>query len=45
MVSIGLGAMNEEQDTLMIEILRRSVAAIERVDYSGWLEGYLSRVP
>jgi hypothetical protein len=40
-VSIGLAAMSEEQDGLMAEILRRSVAAIERVDYPGWLEDYL----
>lgn len=40
-VSIGFGALNEEQDTLMAEILARAVAAIQRVDYPGWLEGYL----
>jgi aminoglycoside phosphotransferase (APT) family kinase protein len=40
-VSIGLAAMNEDQDALMIEILRRSVAAIQRVDYQGWLEDFL----
>ena len=38
-VSIGFGALNEEQDALMAEILRRSVAAVQRVDYAGWLEG------
>ena len=42
-VSIGFGALNEEQDTLMAEILRRSVAAVERVDYAGWLDDFLLR--
>ncbi len=41
-VSIGLGALNEEQDALMAEILRRAVAAVERLDYPGWLDAYLS---
>ena len=41
MVSIGLAAMNEEQDGLMREILQRAVAAIERLDYPGWLERQL----
>ena len=41
-VSIGLGALNEEQDALMAEILRRAVAAIERLDYPGWLDAYLA---
>ena len=41
-VSIGFGALNEEQDALMAEILRRSVAAIQRVDYAGWLEEFLA---
>jgi hypothetical protein len=41
-VSIGLAAMNEEQDALMAEILMRSVAAIERVDFSQWLNEFLS---
>jgi hypothetical protein len=41
-VSIGFGALNEEQDALMAEILRRSVAAIQRVDYAGWLEDFLA---
>ncbi|MDE0950323.1 MAG: phosphotransferase [Halioglobus sp.] len=40
-VSIGFGALNEEQDTLMTEILRRAVAAIQRVDYPGWLAEFL----
>jgi hypothetical protein len=38
-VSIGFGALNEEQDELMAEILKRSVAAVQRVDYAGWLSG------
>jgi hypothetical protein len=41
-VSIGFGALNEEQDMLMAEILRRSVAAVQRVDYAGWLREFLS---
>jgi hypothetical protein len=41
-VSIGFGALNEEQDALMAEILRRSVAAVQRVDYAGWLQGFLA---
>lgn len=40
-VSIGFGALSEEQDALMAEILRRSVAAVERVDYAGWLAAFL----
>ena len=40
-VAIGFGALNEEQDTLMVEILRRAVAAIQRVDYAKWLEEFL----
>ena len=40
-VSIGFGALNKEQDTLMAEILSRSVAAVQRVDYAGWLEEFL----
>lgn len=36
-VSIGLAAMNEEQDALMAEILKRAVAAVQRADYVGWL--------
>ena len=40
-VSIGFGALNEEQDALMTEILRRAVAAIQRVDYPGWLAEFL----
>jgi aminoglycoside phosphotransferase (APT) family kinase protein len=41
-VSIGFGALNEEQDELMSEILKRSVSAVERVDYPGWLRDFLN---
>ena len=41
-VSIGFGALNKEQDTLMAEILSRSVAAVQRVDYAGWLGEFLA---
>lgn len=41
-VCIGFGALNEEQDLLMREILHRAVAAVDRVDYPGWLEAFLS---
>jgi hypothetical protein len=40
-VSIGFGALNEDQYDLMEEILRRSVAAVQRVDYAGWLRDFL----
>ncbi|CAA0109181.1 Uncharacterised protein [Halioglobus japonicus] len=40
-VSIGFGALNSEQDQLMAEVLRRTVAAVQRVDYAGWLDDYL----
>ncbi len=40
-VAIGFGALNEEQDSLMVEILRRAVAAVQRVDYAGWLRDFL----
>ena len=40
-VSIGLSAMNAEQDELMVEILHRSVAAIERLDYPAWLAEFI----
>ena len=40
-VSIGFGALNAEQDVLMEEILMRAVAAVQRVDYSGWLDDFL----
>ena len=41
-VSIGFGALNAEQDELMAEVLRRTVAAVQRVDYAGWLDDYLT---
>mgnify|MGYP003673191693 CR=1 FL=1 len=41
-VSIGFGALNSEQDELMAEVLRRTVAAVQRVDYAGWLADYLA---
>jgi hypothetical protein len=41
-VSIGFGALNEEQDLLMEEILRRSVAASQRVEYGQWLQDFLA---
>jgi hypothetical protein len=44
-VSIGFGALNEEQDVLMVEILRRSVAAIQRVNYADWLDDFLAAQP
>jgi hypothetical protein len=40
-VSIGFGALNAEQDELMVELLNRAVAAVQRVDYAGWLDDYL----
>jgi hypothetical protein len=40
-VSIGFGALNDEQDELMAEVLRRTVAAAQRVDYAGWLDDFL----
>ena len=40
-VSIGLAAMNKEQDELMTEMLARAVAAIERVDYARWFEKFI----
>jgi hypothetical protein len=43
-VSIGFGALNEEQDALMAEILDRAVAAVQRVDYAGWLDEFLMSV-
>jgi len=42
-VSIGFGALNEEQDALMAEILRRAVAAVQRVDYAAWLAAFTGR--
>ncbi|MCR9105963.1 MAG: ecdysteroid 22-kinase family protein [Gammaproteobacteria bacterium] len=44
-VSIGFGALNEEQDALMTELLERAVAATQRVDYAGWLRDYLASHP
>ncbi|MFT4615330.1 MAG: hypothetical protein ACI9NT_002483 [Bacteroidia bacterium] len=41
-VSIGFGALNEDQDALMTEILKRSVAAVQRVDYADWLQQRLA---
>ncbi len=41
-VSIGFGALNEEQNALMEEILKRAVAAVQRVDYAGWLDDFLA---
>lgn len=40
-VAVGFGALNEEQDALMARILRRAVAACDRVDYPGWLADFL----
>jgi hypothetical protein len=40
-VAIGFGALNEEQDALMGQILHRSVAAVQRVDYADWLRTFL----
>lgn len=44
-VSIGFGALNAQQDALMAEVLRRNVAAVQRVDYAGWLDDYLCGRP
>ena len=41
-VTIGFGALNEEQDALFTEVLRRAVAAVQRVDYAGWLRDFLA---
>ena len=41
-VAVGFGALNEQQDELMTEILKRAVAAIQRVDYPGWLRDRLA---
>jgi hypothetical protein len=40
-VSIGFGALNKEQDALMAEVLRRAVAAVQRLDYAGWLDRFI----
>ena len=37
-VSIGFGALNEAHGSYMKDVLRRSIAAVERVDYAGWLD-------
>ena len=37
-VSIGFGALNEAHGSYMKDVLRRSVAAVDRVDYAGWLD-------
>jgi hypothetical protein len=42
-VSIGFGALNEEQDALMVEILKRAVAASQRVEYGEWLDTFLDQ--
>ena len=44
-VSIGFGALNEEQDALMAEILSRAVAAVQRVEYGAWLDEFLCPSP
>jgi hypothetical protein len=41
-VSIGYGALNEAQDALMLEVLRRNVASAQRLDYGGWLRDFLA---
>jgi hypothetical protein len=41
-VSIGFGAMNAEQDELMARVLERAVAAVQRVDFAGWLADFLA---
>jgi Ecdysteroid kinase-like family len=43
-VSIGFGALNEEQDALMEEILRRSVASVQRAGYADWLQDFLAKM-
>ncbi len=40
-VAVGFGALNAEQDVLMSRILERAVAAVQRVDYAGWLDDFL----
>ena len=44
-VSIGFGALNEEQNALMAEILDRAVAAVQRLDYAGWLDEFSGKSP
>ncbi|NND68240.1 MAG: phosphotransferase, partial [Halioglobus sp.] len=41
-VSIGFGGLNEEQDAVMTEVLKRAVASVRRLDYAGWLEQHLA---
>jgi hypothetical protein len=41
-VSIGFGALNQEQDALMATVLQRNVAAAQRLDYAGWLRDFLA---
>jgi len=41
-VSVGFGALSAEQARLMEKILDRAVAAVQRVDYPGWLDEFLS---
>ncbi|MFT6276970.1 MAG: hypothetical protein ACJAZ0_003081 [Halioglobus sp.] len=41
-VAIGFGALNDEQDALMTEILHRAVAATTRVDYAEWLTEFIA---
>jgi hypothetical protein len=37
LTSIGLGGLTERDETVLT-ILRRSVAAMERLDFEGWLD-------
>jgi Phosphotransferase enzyme family len=41
-VAVGYGALNPEQDALMLEVLKRNVASAQRLDYCGWLHDFLS---
>ena len=41
-VSIGFGGLNEEQDEVMTEVLKRAVASVKRLDYPQWLESHLA---
>jgi hypothetical protein len=40
-VAVGYGALNPEQDALMLEVLKRNVASSQRLDYCGWLHSFL----
>ena len=42
MVTVGFGALNEDQNVQVAEILRRLVAAVQRVDSAGWLQDFLA---